>query len=291
MISPNNIINGRYFAGEILSKLAAEIENLKQRHQLVPALAIILVGANPASTLYIRNKLRAAEKIGMKAVQINLPDNVSINHIIKEIKHLNEDPTISGIIVQLPLPPHIDNNIILSAINPNKDVDGFHPLNVGYLHSDLGNGFIPCTALGCIELLKHVDSNLEGKNAVVIGRSNIVGKPLAALLLKENCTVSICHSSTQNLRSITMQADIVISAIGVPLKLTEEYFNPHSIVIDVGISKIPGTDKIVGDVDFINVVNKVRYISPVPGGVGPMTVAFLLQNTLKAALRSHYKLK
>ncbi|WP_341764624.1 bifunctional 5,10-methylenetetrahydrofolate dehydrogenase/5,10-methenyltetrahydrofolate cyclohydrolase [Candidatus Tisiphia endosymbiont of Beris chalybata] len=290
-MSPNNIINGRYFAGEILSKLAAEIENLKQRHQLVPALAIILVGANPASTLYIRNKLRAAEKIGMKAVQINLPDNVSINHIIKEIKHLNEDPTISGIIVQLPLPPHIDNNIILSAINPNKDVDGFHPLNVGYLHSDLGNGFIPCTALGCIELLKHVDSNLEGKNAVVIGRSNIVGKPLAALLLKENCTVSICHSSTQNLRSITMQADIVISAIGVPLKLTEEYFNPHSIVIDVGISKIPGTDKIVGDVDFINVVNKVRYISPVPGGVGPMTVAFLLQNTLKAALRSHYKLK
>lgn len=291
MISPKNVINGKYFAGEILSKLAAEIENLKQRHQLVPALAIILVGANPASTLYIRNKLRAAEKIGMKAVQINLPDNVSINHIIKEINHLNEDPTISGIIVQLPLPPHIDNNIILSAINPNKDVDGFHPLNVGYLHSDLGNGFIPCTALGCIELLKHVDSNLEGKHAVVIGRSNIVGKPLAALLLKENCTVSICHSSTQNLRSITMQADIVISAIGVPLKLTEEYFNPHSIVIDVGISKIPGTDKIVGDVDFINVVNKVRYISPVPGGVGPMTVAFLLQNTLKAALRSHYKLK
>lgn len=291
MISPKNVINGKYFAGEILSKLAAEIESFKQQHQLVPTLAIILVGANPASTIYIRNKLRAAEKIGMKAVQISLSDNVSINHIIKEIKHLNEDPTISGIIVQLPLPPHIDNNIILSAINPNKDVDGFHPLNVGYLHSDLGNGFIPCTALGCIELLKHVDSNLEGKNAVVIGRSNIVGKPLAALLLKENCTVSTCHSSTQNLRSITMQADIVISAIGVPLKLTEEYFNPHSIVIDVGISKIPGTDKIVGDVDFLNVVNKVRCISPVPGGVGPMTVAFLLQNTLKAALRSHYKRK
>ncbi len=291
MIQHNNVINGKYFATQILDKIAGDIAILKQQHQLVPTLAIILVGTNPASTIYIRNKLKAAEKIGMKAVQINLPDDIPLNHIIKEINYLNEDSSISGIIVQLPLPQHIDNNLILSAINPNKDVDGFHPVNVGYLHSGLGNGFIPCTSLGCIELLKQVESNLAGKHAVVIGRSNIVGKPLAALLLKENCTVTICHASTKNLPRITTQADIVISAIGAPLKLTHEYFHSNSIIIDVGITKLPGTDKVVGDVDFINVVNKVRYISPVPGGVGPMTVAFLMQNTLKAAMQSHNKLK
>ncbi|WP_425363139.1 bifunctional 5,10-methylenetetrahydrofolate dehydrogenase/5,10-methenyltetrahydrofolate cyclohydrolase [Candidatus Tisiphia endosymbiont of Hybos culiciformis] len=278
-----NIINGKYFAEQILSKLKIEINLLKEQYQLIPTLAIILVGDNPASSIYVRNKLKAATKIGMNALQINLSDEVQIDHILNEITILNNDSNISGIIVQLPLPNHINKNLILSAIAPSKDVDGFHPINVGYLHSNSGDGFIPCTALGCIELLKQVEKDLAGKNAVVIGRSNIVGKPLSALLAREDCTVTLCHSKTQNLHSITSHADIVISAIGSPLTLTEEYFNPQSIVIDVGISKLSHSDKMVGDVDFSNVVDKVRYISPVPGGVGPMTVAFLLKNTVKAA--------
>ncbi|WP_341756074.1 MULTISPECIES: bifunctional 5,10-methylenetetrahydrofolate dehydrogenase/5,10-methenyltetrahydrofolate cyclohydrolase [unclassified Candidatus Tisiphia] len=278
-----NIINGKYFAEQILSKLKIEINLLKEQYQLIPTLAIILVGDNPASSIYVRNKLKAATKIGMNALQINLSNEIQIDHILNEINILNNDSNISGIIVQLPLPQHINKNLILSAIDPSKDVDGFHPINVGYLHSNSGNGLIPCTALGCIELLKHVEKNLAGKNAVVIGRSNIVGKPLAALLVREDCTVTICHSKTQNLNSITSRADIVISAIGSPLTLTEEYFNSQSIVLDVGISKLSHSDKMVGDVDFPNVVDKVRYISPVPGGVGPMTVAFLLKNTVKAA--------
>lgn len=282
----SNIINGKHIAGQILSKLEVEIQRLKERYQLIPTLAIILIGNNPASAIYVRNKLKAAAKIGMNTCQINLPSEVQINHILDEINKLNNDPNISGIIVQLPLPAHIDKNIILSAINPNKDVDGFHPINVGYLHSDSGDGFIPCTALGCIELLKHVESNLSGKHAVVISRSNIVGKPLSALLLRENCTVTICHSYTKNLSSITSRADIIISAMGSPLKLTNEYFCHNSIVLDVGISKLAHSNKMVGDVDFANVADKVRYISPVPGGVGPMTVASLLRNTFKAALRS-----
>lgn len=281
-----NIINGKYFAEQILSTLKAEINLLKEQSKLIPTLAIILVGNNPASSIYVRNKLKAATAIGMNALPINLPDEVQIDHILNDITILNSDSNISGIIVQLPLPKHINKNLILSAIDPSKDVDGFHPINVGYLHSNSGDGFIPCTALGCIELLKQVEPNLTGKSVVVIGRSNIVGKPLSALLIREDCTVTLCHSKTQNLHSITSRADIVISAIGSPLILTEEYFNPHSIVIDVGISKLAHSDRVVGDVDFTNVVNKVRYISPVPGGVGPMTVAFLLKNTLKAA-RQH----
>lgn len=283
-----NIINGKYFAEQILSKLKIEINLLKKQHNLIPTLAIILVGDNPASSIYVRNKLKAATKIGMNALQINLPNEVQIDHLLNEINILNNNSNISGIIVQLPLPKHINKNLILSAIDPSKDVDGFHPLNVGYLHSNSGNGFIPCTALGCIELLKQVEKNLAGKNVVVIGRSNIVGKPLSALLLREDCTVTLCHSKTQNLHSITSRADIVISAIGSPLTLTEEYFNRQSIVIDVGISKLANSDKMVGDVDFPNVVDKVRYISPVPGGVGPMTVAFLLKNTLKAAKQNNH---
>lgn len=282
----SNIINGKSIAAQILSKLEIEIQNLKAQYQLAPTLAIILIGNDPASALYVRNKLKAAAKIGMNTFQVNLPSEAQINTILEEINKLNNDYNISGIIVQLPLPTHIDKNIILSAIDPSKDVDGFHPINVGYLHSNSGNGFIPCTALGCIELLKTVEANLTGKHAVVIGRSNIVGKPLSALLLKENCTVTICHSYTKNLSSITSTADIVISAMGSPLKLTEEYFSPNAIVLDVGISKLQSSDKMVGDVDFTNVAYKVRYISPVPGGVGPMTVAFLLKNTVKAAIES-----
>jgi methylenetetrahydrofolate dehydrogenase (NADP+)/methenyltetrahydrofolate cyclohydrolase len=286
MNETSNIINGKYFAEQILSKLKIEIALLKEQGNIVPTLAIILVGDNPASAIYVRNKLRAAARIGINALQINLSNEVIIDQLLDEINKLNNDPYISGIIVQLPLPKHIDKNIILSAINPNKDVDGFHPINVGYLHSNSGDGFIPCTALGCIELLKQVEPNLAGKNAVVIGRSNIVGRPLSALLLRENCTVTQCHSATVNLCNITAKADIVVSAIGYPLMLTEKYFSNRSIVIDVGITKLANIDKVVGDVDFINVASNVKYISPVPGGVGPMTVAFLLKNTVKASLIS-----
>jgi methylenetetrahydrofolate dehydrogenase (NADP+)/methenyltetrahydrofolate cyclohydrolase len=285
-----NIINGKYFAEQILSELKVEVNLLKEQFKLVPTLAIILVGDNPASITYVRNKLRAATKIGMNALQINLPNEIQIDHILNEINILNNDPNVSGIIVQLPLPKHINKHLILSAIDYSKDVDGFHPMNAGYLHSNSEDGFIPCTALGCIELLKQVEKDLAGKSAVVIGRSNIVGKPLSALLVREHCTVTLCHSKTQNLKAITSRADIVISAIGFPLILTEEYFSPQSIVIDVGISKLAHSGKMVGDVDFPNVVNKVRYISPVPGGVGPMTVAFLLKNTLKAAKQPHTSL-
>ncbi len=284
----SKIINGKYYAHEILSDLKEQVSIYRQELNRVPTLAIILVGDNPASAIYVRNKLKAAAEIGMDTLQINLLFNVGVNNILEEINTLNEDPKVSGIIVQLPLPGHIDKNLILSAINPNKDVDGFHPLNVGYLHSGTGNGFVPCTALGCVELIKKVEPNLVGKNVVVIGRSNIVGRPLSALLLREDCTVTVCHSKSQNLSKITSQADIVISAMGSPLMLTAEYFNSNSIVIDVGITKLE-SGKIVGDVDFTNVVNKVRYITPVPGGVGPMTVAFLLKNTLKAVLATYFR--
>lgn len=279
----SNIIDGRYFAQQILSRLKEQVHSYKTQHGLAPTLSIIMVGNNPESIIYVRNKLKAAALIGMNALQINLPQDVQVNEVLDEINKLNNDPKISGIIVQLPLPQHIDKNLILSAINQHKDVDGFHPINVGYLHSNSGNGFIPCTALGCIELIKKVQPNLVGKNAVVIGRSNIVGKPLAALLLREDCTVTICHSKSQNLSDITSRADIVVAAMGSPLMLTSDYFNPNSIVIDVGITKIISDNRVVGDVDFANVAKKVRYITPVPGGVGPMTVAFLLKNTFKAA--------
>ena len=279
----SNIIDGKHLAQQILSQLKNQVDSYKKQHGLAPTLSIVMVGSNPESIIYVRNKLKAAAMIGMNALQINLPQDVKVDRILDEIKILNNDPKISGIIVQLPLPQHIDKNLILSAINQNKDVDGFHPINVGYLHSNSGNGFVPCTALGCIELIKTVQPNLAGKDVVVIGRSNIVGKPLSALLLREDCTVTICHSKSQNLREITSRADIVVSAIGSPLMLTSDYFNSNSIVIDVGITKITSEDKVVGDVDFANVAKKVRYITPVPGGVGPMTVAFLLQNTFKAA--------
>jgi len=285
-----NIINGKLYAEKILANLEQEITLLKEQNKRIPTLAIILVGEDPASHIYVRNKLRAASRIGMNAFQVNLPVEIPNNQLLEEINKLNYNSDISGIIVQLPLPNHIDQANILLAIKPEKDVDGFHPLNVGYLHSSsLKNqnekqGFVPCTALGCLYLIKQVEPNLSGKNVVIIGRSNIVGKPLSALLLREDCTITICHSKTQNLNLISSKADIVISAIGNPLKLTADYFNKNSIVIDVGITKLPHSNKIVGDVDFENVVGKVKHITPVPGGVGPMTVAFLLHNTFKSCI-------
>lgn len=277
----NNVIDGKALANEILSELKHEVQRLKDKTGELPKLAIVLVGDNPASIIYVKNKIKHANKIGIDTLLLNLPITIKTEDLIAKISELNLDQNVSGIIVQLPLPDSIDKNKILSAISPSKDVDGFHPLNVGYLHSGIDNGFVPCTALGCLEVIKKHEPNLSGKNAVIVGRSNIVGKPLSTLLLKEDCSVTICHSKSQNLSSITSKADIVVAAIGSPLKLTSEYFKPNAIVIDVGINRIGG-NKIVGDVDFENVKSKVKYITPVPGGIGPMTIAFLLKNTVQA---------
>ncbi|WP_342225998.1 bifunctional methylenetetrahydrofolate dehydrogenase/methenyltetrahydrofolate cyclohydrolase FolD [Rickettsia endosymbiont of Urophora cardui] len=277
----NNVIDGKALANEILNELKHEIQKLKDKTRESPKLAIVLVGDNPASIIYVKNKIKHANKIGIDTLLLNLPITIKTEDLIAKISELNLDQNVSGIIVQLPLPDSIDKNKILSAILPSKDVDGFHPLNVGYLYSGIDNGFVPCTALGCLEVIKKHEPNLSGKNAVIVGRSNIVGKPLSALLLKEDCSVTICHSKSQNLSSITSKADIVVAAIGSPLKLTSEYFKPNAIVIDVGINRIGG-NKIVGDVDFENVKSKVKYITPVPGGIGPMTIAFLLKNTVQA---------
>jgi methylenetetrahydrofolate dehydrogenase (NADP+) / methenyltetrahydrofolate cyclohydrolase len=282
----SNIIDGKYFANKILGQLSEKIDLVKNDYGIIPRLAIILVGQDLASVIYVRNKLQAAEQVGINAFQINFDNNISIEDLLIEIQRLNADPTISGIIVQLPLPEHIDKATILSAIAPNKDVDGFHPINVGYLNSGSQFGFVPSTALGVLELIKQYESSLPGKLAVIISRSNIVGRPLAALLLQEDCTVIICHSKTKNLSKINSEADIVISGIGIPYFLTKEYFNDNCIVIDVGINR-DSAGKIAGDVNFIEVHDKVRYITPVPGGVGPMTIAFLLKNTFKSLLNMH----
>jgi len=277
----NNIIDGKALANEILNDLNVEIQELKSKTGVSPKLAIVLVGDNPASIIYVKNKIKNAHKIGIDTLLLNLPVTIKTEDLIAKINELNLNKEISGIIVQLPLPESIVKDKVLSAISPYKDIDGFHPLNVGYLHSGSSQGFVPCTALGCLEVIKKYEKNLSGKNVVIVGRSNIVGKPLSALLLKEDCSITICHSQSQNLSSITSKADILVAAIGVPLKLTAEYFKHDAIVIDVGINRI-SSNKIIGDVDFENVKSKVKYITPVPGGIGPMTIAFLLKNTVQA---------
>lgn len=289
MSRESNVISGKYYAGKIAHKLTEKVSEIHDRYGIRPGLAIVVVGNNPISAVYIHNKLRAASQIGINTIEVHLPENTPQDELVTKIRQLNHDPEVSGIIVQLPLPFHINKTLILLAIAPEKDVDGFHPVNVGYLHSgeQPNIGFIPCTALGCLELLKQCEPDLEGKNVVIIGRSNIVGKPLAALLLREDCTVTVCHSKSKNLPDITKKADIVVAAIGQGSFFTADYFNSNCIVIDVGISKIAGTNKIIGDVDFKNVQSKVKYITPVPGGVGPMTVVFLLKNTIDAMLKSH----
>jgi methylenetetrahydrofolate dehydrogenase (NADP+)/methenyltetrahydrofolate cyclohydrolase len=281
------IIDGKEISEIILADLKAKIENDKQQEFRPAKLAIILVGNDPASTIYVQNKIKAALRVGilteLKQFDSDLPEKV----LLSEVSQLNNDPEISGIIIQLPLPDHIDKAKVIMAVHPDKDVDGFHPINIGLLYSPFENGFVPCTARGCLALIKSCVDDLVGKNVVVIGRSNIVGRPLAALLLKEDCSVMICHSKTRDLASITSRADIVVSAIGRPKFLTKEYFNSNAVVIDVGINRLVLENKctMVGDVDFQSVKDHVKYITPVPGGVGPMTVAYLLVNTYMASLK------
>lgn len=280
------IIDGKKIASSILVDLKAKIEKGRMKGITPAKLAIILIGDNPASNIYVQNKIKAAARVGIETSLQKFDKDISEKALLQTIDALNKDQEISGIIVQLPLPSSINKSEIIKSIDPAKDVDGFHPVNVGLLFSPYENGFVPCTARGCLELIKSCCPILTGKNIVVIGRSNIVGRPLAALLLKEDCSVTICHSKSVNLKEITKRADIVISAVGNPRFLTKDYFNKNAIVIDVGINRIESADKceLVGDVDFQNVKENVKYITPVPGGVGPMTVAYLLVNTYAAKL-------
>ena len=276
------IIDGKLLALKVKDNLKSKVVEFKNKYGRDIVLSVVLVGDNPASQVYVRNKLKATEYVGMKSLSFVLPENASENQVAETVKSLAVDKGVDGILVQLPLPKGIDERKILKLIPPEKDVDGFLAENVGKLM--LGEETtVACTPFGVLTMLKENNIELSGKNAVVIGRSNIVGKPMAMLLLKENCTVTICHSKTVNLKEICSNADILIAAIGKPLFVTADMVKPGAVVIDVGINR---TEKgIVGDVDFENVKEKVSFISPVPGGVGPMTIAMLLENTYLCALR------
>ena len=270
------ILNGTSEAESIKQGIAKQIHGWKKK----PGLATVLVGENPASKVYVSRKNVACKEYGFFSKENQLPESTSQKELIELIRKLNADDKIHGILVQLPLPKHIDENAVLQEISPEKDVDGFHPSSIGKLHSGIP-GFVPCTPRGVIHLIKKTGVNLDGKHAVVIGRSNIVGKPTAILLLQENCTVTVCHSKTKNLAEEVKRADIIVAAVGRPKLVTADMVKQGAIVIDVGINRI--NKQIVGDVDFDNVKEKASFITPVPGGVGPMTIAMLLQNTLEAA--------
>jgi len=272
------IIDGKKTAAELREELKKKVIELKSTHNAIPGLTVILVGEDPASKIYVKNKEKFAKEVGMKSEVIRYPVNVEEKVVLNKIKELNKDKKISGILVQLPLPKHIDKRKVIETILPGKDVDGFHPANVGNLSSGYDSS-VPCTPLGCYLLLKKVEKNLSGKHAVVIGRSNLNGKPMAQLLLKENCTVTITHSKTKDLKAECNRADIIIAAVGRAKLVKGDWVKKGAIVIDVGINK---TDSgIVGDVDFNEVSKVAKAITPVPGGVGPMTIACLLSNTVE----------
>ncbi len=273
------VLDGKFFAEEIRKEVAREVEELKKR-AITPGLAVIIVGENAASKLYVKKKHEACGKVGIYSEVIRLPENTTEAELLARVAELNADKRINGILVQLPLPKHIDENKVIDQIDPDKDVDGFHPLNVGDLVIGK-NRLVPCTPHGCIKMLELAGINPEGKKAVVIGRSNIVGKPMFHLLLQKNATVTIAHSKTRNLQEICRDADIVVAAIGKPKFVTRDFIKPGAVLIDVGINKLDG--KTVGDVDFADCKDVAGAISPVPGGVGPLTIVMLLYNTIKAA--------
>ena len=277
------IIDGKKTAADLRSNLKNEVDNLKKKFNRVPGLTVILIGEYAPSKIYVRNKEKSAVEIGLKSEIIKYPDTVDEKTVLEKINELNNDENVSGILVQLPLPKHIDNKKIIDAIDPNKDVDGFHPNNVGNLSSGYESS-IPCTPLGCHLLIKKIEPNLNGKKAVVLGRSNLNGKPMTQLLLKENCTVTIAHSKTKNLKEECLKADILVVAVGIPKLVKGDWVKKGSIVIDVGINKTE--EGIVGDVDFDEVLKHAKAITPVPGGVGPMTIACLLKNTIECFKRS-----
>ena len=282
------LIDGKAFAERLVGSVGVAVEELSNTHSFKPGLAVVLVGENPASEVYVKNKVKQTNNSGMVSIEHRLPEETSEEDLLSLVKDLNKDEKIDGILVQLPLPDHINENSIINSISPSKDVDGFSIPNVGLL-STSGKGLIPCTPLGCLLLLKDQLGDLTGKNAVIIGRSNIVGKPMAQLLIKESCTVTIAHSKTKNLENVCRNADILVAAVGRPHFVKDDWVKDGAVVIDVGINRLPpeGDKKgrLVGDVDFENVSKIASAITPVPGGVGPMTIACLLRNTVTAACK------
>ena len=272
------IIDGKKISAVLREKLKEKVSKLKSTYNAVPGLTVILVGEDPPSKIYVKNKEKSAIEVGINSEVIRYQDNVEEKVILNKIKELNENDKVSGILVQLPLPKHIDKRKVIETINPNKDVDGLHPMNVGNLSSGY-DSMVPCTPLGCYLLIKDVEKDLNGKHAVVIGRSNLNGKPMTQLLLKENCTVTITHSKTKDLKAECKRADIIVAAVGRPKLVKADWVKKDAIVIDVGINK---TDTgLVGDVDFEEVSKVAKAVTPVPGGVGPMTIACLLSNTVE----------
>jgi methylenetetrahydrofolate dehydrogenase (NADP+)/methenyltetrahydrofolate cyclohydrolase len=283
-----HVIDGKKIATELRARIAKRSAELSNKHQLTPGLAVVLVGEDPASQLYVESKARMAAGVGIRAFDRRLPVSTTTSELLRLIETLNADASVHGILVQLPLPRQIDSNDILWAVSPEKDVDGFHPVNAGKLACGF-DSVVPCTPLGSLLLVRSVRSDLAGARALVVGRSNIVGKPMAQLLLREHCTVTIAHSRTRDLPGECAQADIIVAAIGRPRALSGQWVKPGAIVIDVGINRerdAHGKDRVVGDVDFASAQGRAAAITPVPGGVGPMTIACLLLNTLNAAVRS-----
>jgi len=277
------LIDGKKAAAELREELKQDVTELKSKHNRVPGLTVILIGELAPSKIYVRNKEKSATEVGLKSEVIRYSENVEEKTVLDKIEELNKDDSVSGILVQLPLPKHIDKQKVIEAISPSKDVDGFHPMNVGNLSSGYESS-VPCTPLGCYLLIKKIEPNLSGKKAVVVGRSNLNGKPMTQLLLKENCTVTITHSRTKDLKAERLEADIIVAAVGIPELVKGDWVKKNAIVIDVGINK---TDNgIVGDVAFDEVSKNAKALTPVPGGVGPMTIACLLKNTIDCFKRS-----
>lgn len=280
----SNVIDGKQFADDLCEKLKIEVAELQAQHKLLPCIAVVLVGEDPASQVYVRNKVRRCEQLGIRSIEHRLSDDTSEAALLALINDLNNDDAVHGILVQLPVPDQINDKAVLAAIAPAKDVDGFHIENVGSL--TVGeNQMVPCTPLGSLMMLQDTLGDLSGKHAVVIGRSNIVGKPMALLLLQQSCTVTIVHSRTKDIESICRQADILVAAVGRPRFVKGDWVKEGAVVIDVGINRIEedGKSRLVGDVDFAEVSPKAAAITPVPGGVGPMTIACLMYNTVAAA--------
>lgn len=284
-------IDGKEMAAELSARISSETARLLEEHGLVPGLAVVIIGEDPASQVYVRNKKRTAESCGFHSVQHTLAEDTTQEDVLALIEDLNNDSSIHGILVQLPLPAHLDEQSVTQAISPAKDVDGFHFINIGKLSSgNTDDAFVPCTPAGCMLMIeKYLGKDLSGKNAVVIGRSNIVGKPMASLLLQENATVTITHSRTRDLPAVVRQADIVVAAVGRPNMVRGDWIKPGAVVIDVGINRVQVTidgeqkSKLTGDVHYDEVCEVAAAVTPVPGGVGPMTIVMLMSNTLRAA--------
>lgn len=281
------IIDGKQTAKDLRAAVAETVNDIKLKTGVTPGLAVVLVGADPASEVYVKNKAKQTVEVGMESFEHRLPAETSENELLSLIDQLNNDDAVHGILVQLPVPDHIDERKVISAIDPSKDVDGFHPINAGRLATGQ-KALVPCTPVGCVILAKRAQADLTGLNAVVIGRSNIVGKPVAQLLLQENCTVTVAHSRTKNLPEVVGRADLVVAAAGQCEMVKGDWIKPGAIVIDVGIHRTQNEDgktKLKGDVDFDSAVETAGYITPVPGGVGPMTIACLLRNSVVACAR------